>query len=268
MPMAAQVAPIVRDAEAVARRLLAEDSDRLAHCHYAAGIAERAAAAFGVAAADELVAAAWLHDIGHSRRIARTGFHPLDGALHLAAEGWPDDVVLLVAHHSHAAILAPYFGVEHQLAVLDRVDGDAEDILTYADLCSGPTGMGVFPEGRATRNQYRPVASARIPKDIAETRYRLLQSAASRIGSLLVRQPDGWSGQRQRRVPAPSDRAEAVPMASSRIRGGWRVSEGSHHQGRDHQEALGVGRHRTPALEGEPGLATEAEKGWSDLPQT
>src|SRR5712691_3944912 len=37
--------------------------------------------------ADQLEAAAWLHDIGYSPELAVTGFHPLDGARFLRAEG-------------------------------------------------------------------------------------------------------------------------------------------------------------------------------------
>jgi hypothetical protein len=34
---------------------------------------------------DDLVAAAWLHDIGYAPELAKTGFHPLDGSAALAA---------------------------------------------------------------------------------------------------------------------------------------------------------------------------------------
>jgi len=47
-----------------------------------------------------LVAAAWLHDIGYAPRLRDSGFHPLDGARHLRAIGWPPAICNLVAHHS------------------------------------------------------------------------------------------------------------------------------------------------------------------------
>src|SRR5258708_15120617 len=50
-----------------------------------------------------VVAAAWLHDIGYSPRIASTGFHPLDGARFLRTARHASDMVCrLVAHHSRA----------------------------------------------------------------------------------------------------------------------------------------------------------------------
>lgn len=46
---------------------------------------------------DPLVAAAWLHDLGYAPTIKDAGFHPVDGARYLRREGWPDEVVNLVA---------------------------------------------------------------------------------------------------------------------------------------------------------------------------
>jgi putative nucleotidyltransferase with HDIG domain len=204
MPRCANPSPLVRDAEALARRLLVDDSDRLAHCRYTARIAELAADALGVPDSDTLVAAAWLHDIGHTASISRTGFHPLDGALHLASECWPDQTVLLVAHHSHAAVLAPYFEVEHQFAVLDHAPSDAEDILTYADLRSGPTGMGARPQQRIREMRARHAGPPVVPDDVREGRYRLLLATADRVRNVLNAQPSGWSGRREARAPTLS----------------------------------------------------------------
>ena len=36
---------------------------------------------------DDLVAAAWLHDIGYAPELVETGFHPLDGARYLRRDG-------------------------------------------------------------------------------------------------------------------------------------------------------------------------------------
>jgi hypothetical protein len=204
MPLYPSASPLLRDAESLARRLLGEDSDRLAHCRYAAGIAELAADALAVPDADALVAAAWLHDIGYSPEIARTGFHPLDGALHLAAEGWPDNTVLLVAHHSHSAILAPYFGVEHQLAVLDHVPGVAEDVLAFADMRSGPTGMGASPTRRVSAMRTRDSRHPRVPKAVREERYRLLLQDCDRIITAISARPGSWSARRHPHVTGMS----------------------------------------------------------------
>ncbi len=50
--------------------------------------------------ADQFEAAAWLHDIGYSPELAVTGFHPLDGARFLRAEG-ADERGLLAGRASH-----------------------------------------------------------------------------------------------------------------------------------------------------------------------
>jgi len=204
MPMTSKQTPLVRDAESLARRLLADDSDRFAHCRYSAGIAELAADALGLQDSDALIAAAWLHDIGYVPSLAMTGFHPLDGALRLASEGWPDETVLLVAHHSHADLLARYFGVENQLTVLDHASGEAEDILTYADLRSGTTGMGAVPEQRIAEMRRGHSKNPTVPKEVREGRYDLLLAAANRVSDALNARPNGWSSRRRSRVTSLS----------------------------------------------------------------
>ena len=65
---------------------------------------------------DDLVAAAWLHDIGTPRSWSRQGFHPLDGARYLRRFGVDDQVVSLVAYHSCAQIEAEVRGLGADLA--------------------------------------------------------------------------------------------------------------------------------------------------------
>jgi hypothetical protein len=55
---------------------------------------------------ETLIAAAWLHDIGYAPALAKTGFHPLDGARHLEALGVDRRLCCLVAHHSGATFEA------------------------------------------------------------------------------------------------------------------------------------------------------------------
>jgi HD superfamily phosphodiesterase len=57
-----------------------------------------------LALSDDLVAAAWLHDIGYAPDLVETGFHPLDGARYLRRAGVDGPVVGLVAYHSCAQI--------------------------------------------------------------------------------------------------------------------------------------------------------------------
>jgi HD superfamily phosphodiesterase len=65
---------------------------------------------------DDLVAAAWLHDIGYAPDLVETGFHPLDGARYLRRVGVDVPVVSLVAYHSCAQIEADVRGLGAELA--------------------------------------------------------------------------------------------------------------------------------------------------------
>lgn len=87
----------------LAESLLAEPLPRRwRHC---LGVAERARTIALVLGEDAelLEAAAVLHDIGYAPDLAKTGFHPLDGARYLRDVANADErVVQLVAHHSCA----------------------------------------------------------------------------------------------------------------------------------------------------------------------
>ncbi|WP_306205878.1 HD domain-containing protein [Actinoplanes sp. RD1] len=117
---------------------------------HTAGVAERAgelATALDLDP-DVLVAAAWLHDIGYAAPIAATGFHPLDGADHLAGRGWPLAVAAMVAHHSGARFVAAARGLAERLAVYRYDEDTLSDALTYADQTVGPTGERVTAAAR------------------------------------------------------------------------------------------------------------------------
>ena len=94
-----------------------------------------------VSAADTLVASAWLHDIGYASRLRDSGFHPLDGAVYLRREGWPDAVSDLVAHHSGSRFVARIRGLDDRLSEFNFVEDALSDALTVADNTTGPTGM-------------------------------------------------------------------------------------------------------------------------------
>ena len=87
-------------ARELADRVLEDYPERLAHSAAVADRARELAATVPQSAAETLVAAAWLHDIGYSSQLKQTGFHPLDAAKYLRREGWPEPVCTLVAHHS------------------------------------------------------------------------------------------------------------------------------------------------------------------------
>jgi len=89
----------------VARKFLEVPlSRRWAHVQGVAAQARSLAPILG-GDADLLEAAAWLHDIGYSPKLADTGFHPLDGARYLRDVEHADPMLCrLVANHSCAII--------------------------------------------------------------------------------------------------------------------------------------------------------------------
>jgi hypothetical protein len=111
--------------------------------HHSYGVAKRAKQLAGTVPPDDrnlLVAAAWLHDIGYSPRLKRTGFHPIDGGLYLREHGWDEQLCALVAHHSGARFVPVERGFTHLLETFTFVESPLTDALTYADQTVGPGG--------------------------------------------------------------------------------------------------------------------------------
>ena len=133
--------PLIPQARDLVARILEEDPRRLQHC---AGVAARAQALVATvppSAADTLVAAAWLHDIGYAPQLRDSGFHPLDGAVYLRREGWPAPVCDLVAHHSGSRFVARIRGLDDRLREFEFVEDASSDALTVADNTTAPNGM-------------------------------------------------------------------------------------------------------------------------------
>ncbi|WP_330179000.1 HD domain-containing protein [Nocardia sp. NBC_01503] len=102
------------------------------------GVARRAEHASGVVDdPDLLVAAAWLHDVGYAPHLARTGFHPVDGAEFLAEQGAPERLIALVAHHSCACVEARHRGLKIRWA---DDHSAVRDALWWADMTTTPAG--------------------------------------------------------------------------------------------------------------------------------
>ncbi len=112
-----------------------------------------------LALSEDLVAAAWLHDIGYAPDLAETGFHPLDGARYLQRAGLDGQVVNLVAYHSCAQIEADVRGLGGELASeFSPADSSLSDALLYCDMTTGPDGDYVRPSDRLVeiRGRYGP----------------------------------------------------------------------------------------------------------------
>ncbi|MCQ4081134.1 HD domain-containing protein [Streptomyces sp. RB6PN25] len=134
----------------LARRLLEEPLPR--RWAHSQGVAARAESLTPILGEDaELVeAAAWLHDIGYSPAIAKTGFHPLDGARYLRDIERADvRLCNLVAHHSCALIEAEERSLDRELsAEFSFEDEHLVEALIYCDMTTTPHGDETSTEER------------------------------------------------------------------------------------------------------------------------
>jgi hypothetical protein len=153
-------------------------------------VAQRAEAISAVLAtseeADDLVAAAWLHDIGHASSVHATGFHPLDGASYLAAHNWPIELAGLVAHHSGADFIAAVRGFSGPMSTFPAGPRAVADALAYADQTIGADGRGMTLDQRLAEMLRRhgpdsPNAAAHPARE------RHLRDAARRVDQRLAR---------------------------------------------------------------------------------
>ena len=170
-----------RWAERLARKLLADPLPRRwAHVQGVAAQARSLAPMLGDDA-DLLEAAAYLHDIGYVPDLAKTGFHPLDGARYLRDVEHADPRLCnLVAHHSCASIEAEERGLADDLArEFPRVDAVLEDALAYCDMTTTPTGEVVSVQDRLSE-----IVERYGPRDIVT---RFIRKAGSDLVSSVLR---------------------------------------------------------------------------------
>jgi HD superfamily phosphodiesterase len=111
--------------------------------------------------ADSVVTAAWLHDVGYAPCVRSTGFHPIDGAGFVRAQGFPAVVVSLVAYHTGAVFEARERGLSEALAEFAEPPPKLLDVLTCADLITGPEGSAVRLSGVSDGNLNSPIAGPR-----------------------------------------------------------------------------------------------------------
>ena len=138
---------------------------------------------------DDLVAAAWQHDIGYAPELAETGFHPLDGARYLPRMGVDGQVVSLVAYHTCAQIEADVRGLGDELAAeFAPADSSLADALLYCDVTTGPDGDYVRPADRLVeiRGRYGPDHEVTRFVELAAPE---ILAAAGRVEMMLVAQP-------------------------------------------------------------------------------
>jgi putative nucleotidyltransferase with HDIG domain len=142
------VSELVNRAERLAGSMLATEPERQRHSACVAARAEFLAVAVEPVAVPVLLAAAWLHDVGYAAAARVTGFHPLDGARWLRAEGWDEVVCGLVAHHCGSRFVAAARGLTDELAAFPYVEDPVADALTVADQTIGPDGAPMTIDDR------------------------------------------------------------------------------------------------------------------------
>jgi hypothetical protein len=138
----------------------------------------------------EVAAAAWLHDLGYAEELVMTGFHPLDGAMFLAGEGVPAEVVALVAHHTGADFEAEERGLTTALAKMPTPNPAALDLVTLLDLVTTPDGRLTDPKTRIAEILSRYPASSPVRRAVSRSRDELLASATRARHRLGL--PDEW----------------------------------------------------------------------------
>lgn len=160
------------------------------HTAGVAACAEALARALAPASAvEDIVAAAWAHDIGYGPGLVVTGFHPIDGAgflagSALAAYGRLQNVTRLVAHHTGAIFEARERGLDTVMrryalpaAALDLA------ILSCADLCTNPAGAPVDPGDRLEEVLKRYPPSDPVHRAITASAPLLLGQARLVLGA-------------------------------------------------------------------------------------
>ena len=170
--------------ELAERALALELPRRWAHVQGVARKAQTLAVAVGEDAA-LLEAAAILHDIGYASALARTGFHPLDGAYFLREVDAPDRLVCLVAHHSCAIREARIRGLEGDLGSFHDEGSPVRDALWFCDLTTTPDGSPTSFSERVgeIRHRYGPESLVTAFIDDAEPELRAAVLRTQRLAS-------------------------------------------------------------------------------------
>jgi hypothetical protein len=134
---------------------------------------------------DDLVAAAWLHDIGYASGLVQTGFHPLDGARFLRCAGVDGQIVSL-AYHSCARIEADLRGRGAELAAEFTPAGPLlADALLYCDMTTGPDGDYVRLADRLAETRGRYGLGHDVTRFVDRAASEIL-TAAGRVEMTLV----------------------------------------------------------------------------------
>jgi len=169
----------------LATQALADMPRRLAHVGGVAAAAQRVVEQRGVKYADQIVAAAWLHDIGYAPSIKDTGFHPVDGARFVQDAGFPELVVSLVAFHTGARIEAEERGLSADLAAFTEPGQEPLDVLIFSDMTTSPDGAPIAAPERIAEILARYPEADPVHRAVSRSAPDLLDSV-SRVEALLT----------------------------------------------------------------------------------
>lgn len=128
--------------------------------------------------AELLESAAWLHDIGYSPGLIKTGFHPLDGARYLRDVHQADPrLCCLVGQHSCAILEAEERGLADELA-REFPPGDATlgEALAYCDMTTTPDGHVVSVHDRLSEITHRYGPGSIVTRFIRKASPQLISS--------------------------------------------------------------------------------------------
>ncbi len=152
--------PTIPEARSLAQELLKDALPRRwSHVQAVGTKAEQICGFLDSSDGQVLSVAAWLHDVGYSPTLVSTGFHSLDGARWLRAQGIDSRVVALVAHHSCAWLEAIERNLDAELhQEFPREVSVVTDALCYCDMTTGPDGQDFDAAYRLTeiRSRYGP----------------------------------------------------------------------------------------------------------------
>ena len=138
-----QLPQLVDAAADLTRYILADNPERLRHSEAVAARAKLLTAAVDDDQASFPVAAAWLHDIGYAPGLIQTGFHPIDGARHLRATGWPPRIVRPCGPPLRKPVRRHRAAARRRDRRVRLPGGPHTDALTVADQTAGPNGRSM-----------------------------------------------------------------------------------------------------------------------------
>lgn len=161
------------NAQELARARLQPLPRRWQHVHAVGHLAQDA----DLGLDEDLVAAAWLHDVGYCPDLVDTSLHGLDGARYLLQMGAPSRVVSLVVHHTGAVFEAHERGLTDQLARIPAPTQEDLDTLTLLDLCVSPEGLPTHPARRVAEILSRYATHDPVHRAVSRAALPLLEAA-------------------------------------------------------------------------------------------